>query len=82
MLRIEIEGDPVPLARPRYSIRRVYQPKRNVEYRRKIQAAGTCCDERRGANERRTLRGREAISEVQTNGKEFRRRGQPPESNF
>ena len=39
MLRIEIEGDPVPSARPRYSIRRVYQPKRNVEYRRKIQAA-------------------------------------------
>lgn len=39
MLRIEIEGDPIPLARPRYSIRRVYQPKRNVEYRRQIQAA-------------------------------------------
>ncbi len=39
MLRIEIEGDPIPLARPRYSIRRVYQPKRNVEYRKIVQAA-------------------------------------------
>lgn len=39
MLRIEIEGDPIPLARPRYSIRRVYQPKRNVEYRQRVQAA-------------------------------------------
>lgn len=39
MLRIEIEGDPIPAARPRYSVRRVYQPKRNVEYRRQIQAA-------------------------------------------
>ena len=39
MLRIEIEGDPIPLARPRYSVRRVYQPKRNVEYRHRVQAA-------------------------------------------
>ena len=39
MLRIEIEGDPIPAARPRYSVRRVYQPKRNVEYRQQIQAA-------------------------------------------
>lgn len=39
MIRIVIEGEPIPAARPRYSVRRVYQPQRNVEYRRRIQAA-------------------------------------------
>lgn len=39
MIRIEILGDVIPAARPRYSVRRVYQPKRNVEYRQQIQAA-------------------------------------------
>lgn len=39
MIRITILGDPIPAARPRYSVRRVYQPKRNVEYRKQIQAA-------------------------------------------
>lgn len=39
MIRITIDGDPIPAQRPRYSVRRVYQPKRNVEYRKQIQAA-------------------------------------------
>lgn len=39
MLKIVIEGDPISAARPRYSCRRVYQPKRNVEYRERVQAA-------------------------------------------
>ena len=39
MIRIRIEGDAIPAARPRFSGRRAYQPKRNVEYRRRIQAA-------------------------------------------
>lgn len=39
MLRIEIEGDPIPAVRPRFSVRRVYQPKRNVEYRQRVQAS-------------------------------------------
>ena len=44
MIKIEINGEPIPAARPRFS-------------------------------GRRAKRGREAISEVQTSGKEFRRRG-------
>lgn len=39
MLRIEILGDVVPAMRPRFGVRRVYQPKRNVEYRQRVQAA-------------------------------------------
>lgn len=39
MIKIVIEGDAIPAARPRYSVRRVYQPKRNAEYRERIQAA-------------------------------------------
>ena len=38
-VKILIEGEPIPAARPRFSGRRCYQPKRNVEYRRRIQAA-------------------------------------------
>lgn len=38
MIRIVIEGDAIPAARPRFSGRRVYQPKRNVEYRQLVQA--------------------------------------------
>ena len=36
MIRIEIEGDVIPAARPRFSGRRAYQPKRNVEYREQV----------------------------------------------
>lgn len=39
MIRIEIDGEPIPAARPRISGRRVYQPKRNVEYRQRVQAS-------------------------------------------
>lgn len=39
MIQIRIEGDVIPAARPRFSGRRAYQPKRNVEYRAKVQAA-------------------------------------------
>ena len=39
MIRIEIVGDVIPAARPRFCGKRCYQPKRNAEYRRKIQAA-------------------------------------------
>lgn len=39
MIRIRIEGDAIPAQRPRFSGHRAYQPKRNVEYRRRIQAA-------------------------------------------
>ena len=39
-IKIVVDGDPIPAARPRYSVRRVvYQPKRNAEYRAKVQAA-------------------------------------------
>ncbi|MBQ3444339.1 MAG: RusA family crossover junction endodeoxyribonuclease [Selenomonadaceae bacterium] len=36
-MRLVIEGEPIPAARPRFSGRRTYQPKRNVEYRRRVQ---------------------------------------------
>ena len=36
MIRIEILGDVIPAARPRFSGRRAYQPKRNVEYREQV----------------------------------------------
>lgn len=39
MIRIVIEGEPIPAARPRYSVRRVYQPIRNRQYREQIQIA-------------------------------------------
>lgn len=39
MIRITVDGDAIPAARPRFSGRRCYQPKRNVEYRKRIQAA-------------------------------------------
>lgn len=39
MIRIEIQGDVIPAARPRFSGKRCYQPSRNVEYRQKVQAA-------------------------------------------
>ena len=39
MIKIEIDGEPIPAARPRFSGKRCYQPKRNVEYRQRIQAA-------------------------------------------
>ena len=39
MIRITVDGDAIPAARPRFSGRRCYQPKRNVEYRQRIQAA-------------------------------------------
>lgn len=39
MIRIEILGEPIPAARPRFSGKRAYQPKRNVEYRKLVQSA-------------------------------------------
>ena len=39
MISIVVDGDPIPAARPRYSVRQVYQPRRNAEYRVKVQAA-------------------------------------------
>lgn len=39
MVKIEIQGDAIPAARPRFSGKRCYQPSRNVEYRQKVQAA-------------------------------------------
>lgn len=40
MIKIVVDGDPIPAARSRYSVRRVvYQPKRNAEYRAKVQAS-------------------------------------------
>lgn len=37
MIRLEVKGDAVPAARPRFSGRHCYQPKRNREYRELIQ---------------------------------------------
>ena len=36
---IEVLGDVIPAARPRFSGRRCYQPKRNAEYRARVQEA-------------------------------------------
>ena len=36
MIKIVIEGDPIPAARPRFSGRRCYQPKRNRQYRQRV----------------------------------------------
>lgn len=41
MIKILIDGEPIPAARPRFSGRRCYQPARNVKYRHKIQAAAS-----------------------------------------
>lgn len=38
-IRIRIDGEPIPAARPRFSGRHCYQPKRNVEYREVVQQA-------------------------------------------
>lgn len=39
MIEILVEGEPIPAARPRFSGGRVYQPKRNSDYRQRIQTA-------------------------------------------
>ena len=39
MIQITVSGDPIPAARPRFNGRRCYQPRRNMEYRAKIQSA-------------------------------------------
>ena len=39
MIRLVIRGDVIPAARPRFSGRRCYQPKRNREYRERVQSA-------------------------------------------
>ena len=39
MIQIKIAGEPVPAARPRFSGRHCYQPKRNREYRERVQSA-------------------------------------------
>lgn len=39
MIQIRIEGDVIPAARPRFGGKRAYQPRRNVEYRQRVQAA-------------------------------------------
>lgn len=63
MIRITVDGDAIPAARPRFSGRRCYQPKRNVEYRQRIQAAAT-----RAMNGAEPLKG-----EVTANVRLFRR---------
>ena len=40
-MTIVIAGDPVPAQRPRFSGKRAYQPRRNVEYRQSVQAAAS-----------------------------------------
>lgn len=39
MIRLEIPGDSVPAARPRFSGGHCYQPKRNREYRERVKSA-------------------------------------------
>lgn len=39
MIQIIIHGDAIPAARPRFSGRRCYLPKRNREYRERVQSA-------------------------------------------
>ena len=39
MIKIVVTGDAIPAARPRISGRRCYQPKRNMEYRARVQSA-------------------------------------------
>lgn len=39
MIKIEVLGDVVPCARPRFSKGRVYQPTRNVAYRKRVEMA-------------------------------------------
>ena len=38
-IKIVIEGDPIPAARPRFSSRRCCHPARNVDYRREVEMA-------------------------------------------
>lgn len=39
MIKITIAGDPIPAARPRFGNGRTYQPKRNRDYRKRIESA-------------------------------------------
>ena len=39
MIKIVIKGEPIPAARPRFSGRSCYQPKRNREFRQEVQAS-------------------------------------------
>ena len=39
MIKIKVDGDVIPTARPRFGNGRAYQPKRNVEYREHIREA-------------------------------------------
>lgn len=41
MISFEVEGDAIPAARPRFSGRHAYQPKRNREYRERVQSAAS-----------------------------------------
>ena len=41
MLKIVIEGEPVPAARPRFDGKHAYQPKRNRAYRQEVQMSAT-----------------------------------------
>lgn len=50
MVKIIIEADPVPGARPRFDGKHTYQPARNREYRHEVQLAATL-----------TMRGREPL---------------------
>lgn len=38
-IKILVNGDPIPAARPRFARGRAYQPRRNVEYRGLVQVA-------------------------------------------
>ena len=63
MIRIRIDGEPIPAARPRFSGRHCYQPKRNREYRAVVQQAA-----------RLAMGGREPLSgEVSATVKLYRR---------
>lgn len=63
MIQIRIEGDVIPAARPRFSGKRAYQPKRNREYREVVQQAA-----------RVTMNGREPLTgEVVATVKLFRK---------
>lgn len=41
MIRITVTGDAIPAARPRFSGHHAYQPKRNREYRERVQTAAS-----------------------------------------
>ena len=61
MIRIVIEGEPIPAARPRYSVRRVYQPRRKVDISTKDTSGGTRGDDRQGTDDRRIVCSREVV---------------------